>query len=469
MGKTAKSNNLIIQDLIENPSEFLEKHPEFIKETQIAIQTHKQKLGSTFEKKVDRLLQSVGIPAFRKRVMTKKIGVVISDYFYEVDKMKYWGEATLNLTPANVDKLISKKNSITALKELYPEVDTWKWVLFYKGNTNQKKKQSISNAINRLRTNGWIVLNGDKAINTHIKGLVSLFGKNSNIKDVSIAKIKYVAVYAFLVNKLNRDEDFTQVEHLAKLIIKYGFTSQITVVPDAKWVRGKIVKTGKYMLIDGHHRLAAVKYLRDMFGYVIEKLPTIIIDSVTTLEPEKVQELMTNLNTNTISWKIPNYIRSHENGALQQGNTEKWFAFNTLSELYVIGKKHGLKPARLLYRVGPVLYKNQSLHIDLQSIKDGSYRLSKREKEEYMMPFIFEVIIPFEQWYMTQVIQNEDVSQLFTKTLYQKFLIDEYTLDECKDICNAFKKLKKKTPFKKDGVNQDMWDAISEILEKETV
>lgn len=467
MGKTAKSSDTIIIDLVENPSEFLEKNPHLIHAVHTATQAHKKKIGDTFEKKIDRLLQSVGIATFRERVMTQSNGVFISDYFYEVANMKYWGEATLNFSTTNVDKLIRKKDSITGMKEIYPEVDTWKWVVFYNGNKNQKKKQAISNAIHRLRSNGWIVLNGVRAINSHINGLVDLF--DSDFKGVPLAKNKNVLIQSFIENELNRDKDFAQVEHLAKLIIKYGFTSQITVVPEAKWVRGKIVKTGKYMLIDGHHRLAAVKYLRDMFGYVIEKLPTIIIDSVTTLEPEKVQELMTNLNTNTISWKIPNYIRSHRNGAKQQNNQPKYFAYNTLTELYDICKANGLKPARLLYRVGPVLYKNQSLHIDLQSIKDGKYRLSKREKEEYMMPFIFEVIIPFEKWYMTQRIQSEDVSQLFVKTLYQWFIHNQITLDECKDMCNGFKKLKKKTPFKKDGVNQDMWNEISKILETESV
>lgn len=457
-----------IDALIEDPANFLSQYPHLREPAQKAIHVHNQKMGLAFEKKIDHNLMSAGIASFRKRIMTMN-GLCISDYFYEIGNLKYWGEATQNFSQKNVDSLIQKKNSILNMKEVYPEVDTWRWVIFFSGNSTPNKRLATKNAKKRLESNGWIVLDTSKKHNIHIKVLAESAGQKQDLRKIECAKVSHVAVESFFGNELNRDIDMAQVEHLAKLIIKYGFTSQITVVCEAKWVRGKIVKTGKYMLIDGHHRLAAVKYLRDVFGYVIPKLPTVVVDGVTTLDKKKVQELLTIHNTNTRTWTIPNYIQTHRKAAEQQGDVEKFFSYDTLHELYSISKKNGLAAARLLYRVGPVFYKNQSLHIDRETIRSGDYRLTKNEKENYMMPFIYEVIIPFEKWYMTQLVQVEDVSQLFTKTLYQRFRVNEITLDECKEFCNAFKNLKKNIPYTKDAVNTDMWNRLERIIERELV
>lgn len=94
---------------------------------------------------------------------------------------------------------------------------------------------------------------------------------------------------AFLPNDEQRGIKENHVKHLAEEMGRYGF---LPSKPIQCFKKGN-----KYVLIDGHHRLAAAKRIGIPFYYVVE--------------PESNAETMASVNANVKTWGIADYVRMY--------------------------------------------------------------------------------------------------------------------------------------------------------------
>ncbi len=421
--------------------------------------TSNLKRGQSFEKTNDFKLTKNGIPC-NKRTVTTNLGKAISDHSYEGKTFTLWAESTLSLDTKKARELVAKKNAIL---EVRPEIDTW--VLYYGPNTTKASRRSISNAVSILKKNGWNVFIGDEEIDLHIESLKIREGITG---EIPVAKAVEIEIDSILENTKNRQQNKQQIIKIAKSILKIGFTSNLLVVPE--WKRGRF--TGKYILFDGHHRLAAVKYLIEVIGYPAENfktLPCILVDWVTSEDKKSLHRLLTATNWTATKWQIRDYISSYRQHAKEIGDKEMYRSYDYLYQLYKISKQSGLKEGTLLYRLGPVVPDTDTLSFDLDCIKRGEYRLNKKQTSKREQ-FTFECLIPFETWFSDRTLNPRsvnDVSRVFSRLLLQDYLTNVLTIDECIAYTEAFKTLGNTAPINKKGVvEQDFWDNLTDIVYK---
>lgn len=429
------------------------------------------KRGRKFQTENDLRLQRSGIPCRERRIMTSD-GIQISDHSYEGKTFSMWAESTLSLDMKKAKELVRKRFSVLQVKSSIQE-----WAVYYEHTDNKKSRKSIKNAVKYLENNGWTVCIGVDEIDVHISLCMQLAGVN---KKIPIAKSMNIAISKLLENSFNRRIIKQQIIRIAKSILQNGFTSNLSVIPFYK----DGIHTGKYILFDGHHRLAAIKYLIDVLGYSAKnfaKLPCIVVDWVTSEDKKELHRILTTTNWTTTKWSLRDYIRSYREMAYQmmgislaqENETEYAFykemyeSYKWLYDTYKLCKKHGLPEGKIVYRVGPC-DATKTFSLDLQTIKEGDYRVSEEERKNKLLPFILSVLIPFEKWYRNPnsvTIYVDDVSKMIMRKLVTEFKADFITLDQCISYTDAFKNLGKNVPVTKDtAVDPDFWDNLDQIV-----
>lgn len=433
--------------------------------------TSSSKRGHKFQAENDLRLQRSGIPCRERRIMTPD-GVQISDHSYEGKTFSMWAESTLSLDMKKAKELVRKRFSVLQVKSSIQE-----WAVYYDHTDNKKSRKSIKNAVKYLQNNGWTVFIGVDEIDIHISLCMHLAGVN---KKIPIAKSMNIAISKLVENSFNRNIIKKQIVKIAKSIMQNGFTSNLSVIP----LYENAVHTGKYILFDGHHRLAAIKYMVEVLGFSeknFAKLPCIVVDWITSEDKTEMHRILTTTNWTATKWNLRDFVRTYKNLAkqmmgiakAQKNQTEYDFykemyeSYEWLDDTYKLGKKHGIPEGKILYRVGP-MDMTKTFSVDLDTIKQGDYRVSKEERENKLTPFILSVLIPFEQWYRdpnSVTIYVDDVSKMVMRKLVTEFKADLITLEECVAYTTAFKTLGKNVPVTKDtAVNPDFWNNLDEIV-----
>jgi hypothetical protein len=117
--------------------------------------------------------------------------------------------------------------------------------------------------------------------------------------------------------------------------------------------------------------------------------------------------------------------------------------------MYKTADANKFKHSKLLYILGPVSDANTaaSKWIDREQIKDGDYRITEKEFDKKMKPFVDNHLIPFIKWHMGS--RNYDASNTTVADVFMKSLFFQYRTGMMKDAevsanVEAFKKIKKK-------------------------
>lgn len=416
------------------------------------------KKGLTFEKKNDFKLTSNGIACNKRRISTLS-GDYIADHSYVGKSCIMWGESTLSLDMKKAKELVTKRVDVLKVR---PEINSW--VLYYDHDSTKKSRTNISGAIAYLEKNGWKVFVGEEEIATHIE----VFRKNEGISDViPVAKVVQIEIGKIIKNEKNRKKKEEQIPKIAKSIIKHGFTSNLMVVP--QYVRGRF--TGKYILFDGHHRLAAVEYVIEKYGYNPENfktLPCVLVDWVTSENIQELHDLLTVTNWTATKWQLRDYIRSYMKHFEEIKDKKAAESYKFLYDSYKVSKKSGLPEGTLVYRIGPVSQTSGTLSMDIDIIRRGEYRSQPKERD-LKTQFTMECLIPFETWFnsTSNPRRVNDVSKVFSRKLIQDFITKKRTIEECISYCEAFKTLGINAPVnKKDVVDRQLWKKLDSIVRK---
>lgn len=419
--------------------------------SQSMVQRNRKLTGDKFEKEMDRKLTAAGLPGYKKIVTGSLAGKQYRfecDHFIETLLGNIWIESTIFLDTRRAMEFIEKRKEVEATGF---KVD--RWIILYKEGPGQKSRKNVKSYIKMLESNGWFVMNGINEIDTFIQATAEYstsIGVNEN-GNIRVPKLMHIPFENIITNETNRDIHDKSREkdllNLCKCIVKYGFLTQLNVVPET--VNG--IPTGRYKLVEGHCRHhAAFELLKKFYGKHLEggALPCIVIDWVTTEEPEKVHEIMILLNTTTRPWNVENYVNSHYKAAKQINAEEKFFSYGTLKWMYKTADENNFKHSKLLYILGPVADANTaaSKWIDRDQIKEGRYRITKDQVENKMKPFVENHLIPFVKWHMAS--RNYDASKttvadVFMKEMFYHYLNGSITDKQINDNTDAFKKIKK--------------------------
>ena len=411
------------------------------------VQKYKKDAGDKFEKEMDRKLTSAGLVGYKKSVR-HSTGPVISDHFVETKNGKYWIESVTFLDKTRARDLNSKKERVESTGE---KVD--RWIIFFKEGKGMGSRKNIRAYTKLLENEGWTVLNGINQIDMFIEILSddSMSIAMNEMGYIRKAKLMEIPFDKIITNETNREIHDKASEknllHLCKCIMQYGFLTQLNVVPEA--IGG--ILTGRYKLIEGHFRHhAVVELLKKFYGKELEggTFPCVVVDWVTTEDHKAVHELMILLNTTTRPWNVENYVNSHFKAAKQINDVEKCFSYGTLKWMYKTADANKFKHSKLLYILGPVSDANTaaSKWIDRTQIKDGAYRITSKQFNTQMKPFVENHLIPFIKWHMGSRYydaSNTTVADVFMKSLFFHYRTGDITDVEVYANIEAFKKIKK--------------------------
>lgn len=431
--------------------------------------TSSSKRGAEFEKQNDFRLFRSGIPCNKRRIMTAE-GVKISDHSYESENFSMWAESTLSLDKAKATEFVRRRFAVLNVNKNIKE-----WVIYYMPNDDKKSRKSVKSVIKYLEKNGWSVFEGDDMIDFHISICKTRAGV---AEQIPVAKAIDIALDKFKKNPYNRTLNPTQVVTIAKSIVRNGFTSNLSVIP--YYENG--VHTGEYILFDGHHRLAAVKFLIEKMNYpatYFESLPCVVVDWITSNDKKDLHRILTTINWTTTKWSLRDYIESYMSfykemmGVSKKGTTEfnyfkgRYESYKFLNKMYELSKLAGLPEGKIVYRTGPFDSQTETFSFDLQTIKNGDYFVTEKERKK-IHKFIVSFVIPFEQWCRdasSQTIYVDDVTKMISRKLLTDYRADVLTIEQCVSYADAFKSLGKNVPVKKiDAVAESFWEQLDEIV-----
>jgi hypothetical protein len=424
--------------------------------------------GKRFENKIDDMLVKHQLVCEKHKATVSVIedGVlrkIVPDHFYQGAFGKFWIEDTIILDETHADRLNQKKKRV----EQSGKKGKMNYVIFFDKNTDQKSRKNVDRYITILKGKGWIVCDGMQEIKEYIETLSMIEGKHKNGK-IQAAKSIMIPVDKIKFHESNRNLDHERCRDLAKKIIKNGFTSQINVVPEYK--NGK--PTGYFIAYDGNHRLYAVQeFVIKLYGQIIDQLPCILVDWINSEMPVELHNLLIEHNTNSKKWGMPDYVDSHLKESKKHRQKIKAYSFSKLKWLYdVTAENHpdnvtGIKynKTKFYYHCGPVNFDSDKVgkNNDQDVVKEGTYRLSQKEFDTMMKPFVQEVAMPFVAWWdENRSKYTSGICNVFLKYLYNYMKSDpkKYSLNRVKGIAEEFKKLgTDKMPTK---VDDKQWRAL---------
>jgi len=418
--------------------------------------------GKKFEQEMNNALQQNGLCCSKKSCHTPD-GTFISDHFYEVNGKKFWIESKTMLSTEYARELVNKKKYVQLTD---PSIDNW--IIFLKDGKGTGSRKNVKAYIARCENAGYQVIVGYDAINKFIKKLSKnsrsiAFDENGFIRK---PKLMYIPIDKIKSNTTNRKIDPKAKEELKKSILHYGFLTQINVVPEV--INGEL--TGFYLEIEGHHRTDTILDIMKELGIHLEddKLPCVVVDWVTTENPQTVHELLVTLNTTTQPWIMEDYVKSHYDAAESCNDSEKQYSYGILKWMYKESVKNSYKKSKLFYILGPVSDSNKatSKWIDREMIKNGEYRITEKEFETKMKPFTENHLIPFIDWHMKSdfyIASNTTVPDVFMKTLFYDYLRGKMSDAEVIDRINAFKEIPKDSM--PSTANESEFGVMLELIE----
>ena len=412
------------------------------KKANILAQSYRKKHGDKFENSIDVKLTKHGIPSRRRTIQTND-GKFISDHSYK----QYWCESTTHLDKKRVDEFIKKR---TLIQEVNSEITNF--VLFYEVDFKTKTQKKLKK---RLQNNGWKVFGGEREIDTYIEVMQNkdAFHKNKLIR---VATAMQISLKRLVKNPLNRDLIKKAVFNLAKSIVEHGFVTGFFVVPMYDNYKDKNIIG--YMLFEGHHRLEAVLYVRDMWGYDIPDLPCVVVDWISDKDHKKLSNLLIKVNVEYKNWELKNFIKHHLEIAKILKDSVKETSYQILENLRLTSDRKGLGKNTLLYVCGPV--KGSSFFLEKSIIEDGVYEVTQNEYDDLMTPFIDEVAEPFMKWFKNQKeLYSISVYRYFMASLYSKLKKDR-DIEKVKQYVVGFKLLGQDTPLKIEKFTESIWDKM---------
>lgn len=432
-------------------------------------QQNRVKQGNAHENNIDDKLLKYGISCEKLSITVEEDGVhhtCIADHFFVGQSRVYWMESTIILDETHADRLNLKLSRVKRDRK-----DVTDFVIFFEKNTNQKSRNNIQRYKKILESKGWTVCIGENEINSYIERLNKSEKKSKKIK---IAKSIDIPIDKLIYHPCNRKIDVERCRKLAKSIVKEGFISQLNVVPEYK--NGK--PTGKYVVFEGNHRLHAVtEFCINEWGFVIDELPCVLVDWINSEDTAKVHELLILVNTTQEPWGVRDYVISHLKEAIDRNLTNKKYSYEKLDWLYnITNKKHSdnlmktkFNETRFFYIFGPVDSVKGGIgkSIDRDIVKNGDYKISKKEFENTMKPFVMDIAMPFAKWFdanMKNVCERK-VGDVFIKYLYHDYRDGKCTIEQVTKLIDGFTKLGDKTPVQvKEGSWETMWMTLNNGL-----
>lgn len=399
-----------------------------------AAQKSRKEHGDAYENENQDLLTKAGIACTKDVVKLNDGSSVIGDHCYK----EFWIESTTHFDKKRIKEFLGKKQEIEKATKKYKT-----FVLFYE----KELTASTTKLVLPLEIDGWLIIAGEAQVNAYVStfGRLKAFSQNGKVQ---VATPTMIPVHMLEANPLNRDEVKEGVVNIAKSIINDGFLTCLYVVPVME--KGKIVK---YMLFEGHHRLSAVK-LAAKWGHEIKELPCVVVDWVTTDDMERVSELLIKINVEYKTWKLRDYIKHHAKVAEILKLKAKKFSYDTLLELMTLGKHNGFGDNFLVYIFGKCY--GASLWLDLPNIQDGEFRMTETIYNNYVVPFIDELNVHFDDAKANK-LYNNGVYQYLCKRLFIDFKAGRLTQKDVSKYLGAYNMLGDKTPTKTEHL-KEMWD-----------
>lgn len=210
---------------------------------------------------------------------------------------------------------------------------------------------------------------------------------------------------------------------------------------------------------------------------MIDELPCVLVDWINSEDTAKVHELLILVNTTQEPWGVRDYVISHLKEAIDRNLTNKKYSYEKLDWLYnITNKKHSdnlmktkFNETRFFYIFGPVDSVKGGIgkSIDRDIVKNGDYKISKKEFENTMKPFVMDIAMPFAKWFdanMKNVCERK-VGDVFIKYLYHDYRDGKCTIEQVTKLIDGFTKLGDKTPVQvKEGSWETMWMTLNNGL-----
>jgi len=409
-----------------------------VKKANSLAQAYRKAHGDEFEETVDVKLTRSGIPTLRRTIKTKD-GSFISDHSYK----HYWCESTTHMDKKRVDEFIKKRKLI---QEVNSEITHF--VLFYEKDFITKHQKRLKQ---QLIDGGWKPFGGETEIDAYIEvmQLKDAFHKDKKLKVATATNIPLTSLYA---NPLNRELIPKGVFNLSKSMVEHGFITGLFVVPMYNNYKEK--KIIGYMLFEGHHRLAAVIYVRDYYGFEIPDIPCVVVDWISDKDHKELSNLLIKVNVEYKNWELKDFIKHHLDIAKILKDDTKQTSYQILENLRLESNRRGLGKGTLLYICGPL--KGSSNFLDKSVIEDGEYQVEQDEYDNFMIPFMDDIAEPFMKWFKSQNSYGIAVYRYFMSSLYLKFK-KHNELEKCKQYVTAFKMLGQNLPLKIELFTDDVW------------
>lgn len=401
-------------------------------------QSYRKAHGDEFEELVDVKLTRSGIPTLRRTIKTKD-GSFISDHSYK----HYWCESTTHMDKKRVDEFIKKRNLIQEVNNQITD-----FVLFYEKDFTTIPQKKLRK---KLIDGGWKPFGGETEIDAYIEVMQrkDAFHKD---KKLIVAKAKNLPLELLNKNPLNRDLIKKCVAILAKSMVEHGFVTGLFVVPMYNNYKEK--KIIGYMLFEGHHRLAAVIYVRDYYGFTIPDIPCVVVDWISDKDHKELSNLLIKVNVEYKNWELKDFIKHHLEIAKILKDESKETSYQILENLRLESNRRGLGKGTLLYICGPL--KGSSNFLDKSVIEDGVYEIKQDDYHNFMIPFINDIAEPFMEWFKSQDSYGIAVYRYFMSSLYLQFK-KHNKLEKCKQYVTAFKMLGQDLPLKIELFTEDIW------------
>jgi len=355
--------------------------------------------GEAFEKQNQELLLKRGIACSRDTITLPNGEKYISDHCY----MNVWMESTTHFDKKRVDEFIKKREGILSVTKKYG-----KFILLYEKTADKRNVSGIA----KLEHNGWVVIDGQNKIETFVKLFSKTNAFTTNNKITNVATPKMIRYDNLVKNPLNREQIEEGVVNIAHSIINDGFLTCLFVVPHTKNEKGEQT----YMLFEGHHRLDAVQLVRK-WGFILDELPCIVVDWISSDQMEKLSNLLIKINVEYRKWMLRDYIRHHAAVAEILGLDDKLYSYQTLLDLMRQSKSEGFGDNFFVYIFGKCY--GASLWLDLPNIKGGEFRMTKEEYDNFVVPFIEEL-----KDYYFDAKEDEDYNNGVYQYLCKRLFID---------------------------------------------
>jgi len=147
-------------------------------------------------------------------------------------------------------------------------------------------------------------------------------------KKLNVGVIEYHQIDDIVKNTVNRETNWPHVWNLVESILTILGKSKVQVGIIRPFTAIKV--NDEVCLVDAHHLREAVKIVRDMYGYEIDKVPVMILAHLNNVHPEEVTQLMSSINVIVLNWDNFGYVKSWKTTYEMTGNNEALYPYDKL-------------------------------------------------------------------------------------------------------------------------------------------